>query len=226
MSDLSSSNRRRLLQLACATAVTLWLPRSAWSQPRLSTDVFELGVASGSPAPQSVVLWTRLTGALPPRPVTVRWEVAQEILFWMMGGLDSRMWKHVWLSLPCILIGLVAAFVYSRDLDVLLLGEETALINAIHGMRAEPLARPPFPAVSGLQASPTVINNVESLTNLPDLVRSGADWFRSLGTAGNPGTKLVSRAVTERPGSGTPEALLKAAGIDAAHIVAAVEKLS
>jgi cobalamin transport system permease protein len=56
----------------------------------------------------------------------VRWEVAQEILFWMMGGLDSRTWKHVWLSLPCILIGLVGAFVYSRDLDVLLLGEETA----------------------------------------------------------------------------------------------------
>lgn len=57
----------------------------------------------------------------------VRWEVAQEILFWMMGGLDSRTWKHVWLSLPCILIGLLAAFVYSRDLDLLLLGEETAL---------------------------------------------------------------------------------------------------
>jgi cobalamin transport system permease protein len=57
----------------------------------------------------------------------VRWEVAQEILFWMMGGLDSRTWKHVWLSLPCILIGLIVAFVYSRDLDVLLLGEETAL---------------------------------------------------------------------------------------------------
>src|SRR5207244_13040886 len=47
------------------------------------------------------------------------------------------------------------------------LGEETALINAIHGLRAEPLARPPFPAVSGLLASPTVINNVESLANLP-----------------------------------------------------------
>jgi iron complex transport system permease protein len=57
----------------------------------------------------------------------VRWEVAQEILFWMMGGLDSRTWKHVWLSLPCIVIGLIVAFVYSRDLDVLLLGEETAL---------------------------------------------------------------------------------------------------
>lgn len=57
----------------------------------------------------------------------VRWEVAQETLFWMMGGLDSRTWKHVWLALPCIILGLIVALIYSRDLDVLLLGEETAL---------------------------------------------------------------------------------------------------
>jgi NADH:ubiquinone oxidoreductase subunit F (NADH-binding)/NADH:ubiquinone oxidoreductase subunit E len=81
------------------------------------------------------------------------------------------------------------------------LGEETALINAIHGQRAEPLARPPFPAVSGLYASPTVINNVESLTNLPDIVHNGADWFRGVGTDQNPGTKLVSLAgAVRRPG--------------------------
>jgi NADH:ubiquinone oxidoreductase subunit F (NADH-binding)/NADH:ubiquinone oxidoreductase subunit E len=74
------------------------------------------------------------------------------------------------------------------------LGEETALINAVHGQRAEPLARPPFPAVSGLQASPTVINNAESLTNLPDIILRGAEWFRSVGTGATPGTKLVSLA--------------------------------
>ena len=81
------------------------------------------------------------------------------------------------------------------------LGEETALINAIHGQRAEPLARPPFPAVSGLQSSPTVINNVETLTNLPDILRHGAEWFRSVGSASTPGTKLVSLAgAVRRPG--------------------------
>jgi len=74
------------------------------------------------------------------------------------------------------------------------LGEETVLINVIHGYRSEPLVRPPFPAVSGLWASPTVINNVESLANLPDIVLNGADWFRSIGPADNPGTKLVSLA--------------------------------
>jgi NADH:ubiquinone oxidoreductase subunit F (NADH-binding) len=81
------------------------------------------------------------------------------------------------------------------------LGEETALINAIHGQRAEPLARPPFPAVAGLQSRPTVINNVESLANLPDIVLNGPEWFRSVGTAATPGTKLVSLAgAVRRPG--------------------------
>ena len=57
----------------------------------------------------------------------VRFEVAQEILFWLMGGLDSRTWDHVWIVLPCVAAGLTIALVYSRDLDVLLLGEEAAL---------------------------------------------------------------------------------------------------
>jgi iron complex transport system permease protein len=76
------------------------------------------------------VAFNSLIGALTSFVISlqwVRWEVAQEILFWMMGGLDSRSWKHVWLALPCIVIGLVVALVYSRDLDILLLGEETAL---------------------------------------------------------------------------------------------------
>ena len=71
--------RRRLLQLAAAAATTLWLPRSAWSQPRLSATPFALGVASGSPTATSVVLWTRLTGSgLPHEPITLRWEIADD----------------------------------------------------------------------------------------------------------------------------------------------------
>lgn len=57
----------------------------------------------------------------------VRFEVAQEILFWLMGGLDSRTWAHFWLILPTTIIGLIVAVLYSRDLDILLLGEESAL---------------------------------------------------------------------------------------------------
>jgi alkaline phosphatase D len=75
-------DRRRLLQLAVAAAGSLWLPRSAWSQPRLAEHPFAAGVASGSPATTSVVLWTRLLGReLPPQAITVRWEVATDEAF-------------------------------------------------------------------------------------------------------------------------------------------------
>lgn len=56
----------------------------------------------------------------------VTWQVAQEIVFWMMGGLDGRTWAHVWLSLPFVIVGLVAAMLQTRTLDLLLLGEESA----------------------------------------------------------------------------------------------------
>jgi alkaline phosphatase D len=74
-------DRRRILKLALAAAVPAWLPRSGWSQPRLASDPFALGVASGSPLADSVVLWTRLIGALPPQAITVRWEVAHDEQF-------------------------------------------------------------------------------------------------------------------------------------------------
>lgn len=76
------TDRRHLLQLAAAAACTLWLPRSAWSQPRLEGNPFTMGVASGSPLPDSVVLWTRLSGLnAASKPVTVRWEVAHDDSF-------------------------------------------------------------------------------------------------------------------------------------------------
>ena len=81
------TDRRRFLKLATACATTLWLPRSAWSQPRFASDPFALGVASGSPTHDSVVLWTRLApeaffGSTPREdPVTVRWEIADDDKF-------------------------------------------------------------------------------------------------------------------------------------------------
>ena len=80
-------DRRRFLQLAAASATTLWLPRSAWSQPRFSSNPFTLGVASGSPTPDGVVLWTRLAlyalfgSGIGKDPVTVRWELALDDKF-------------------------------------------------------------------------------------------------------------------------------------------------
>jgi NADH:ubiquinone oxidoreductase subunit F (NADH-binding) len=71
-------------------------------------------------------------------------------------------------------------------------GEETALIHSIEGRRGMPRPRPPFPAVRGLFGKPTIINNVETIANLPGLVREGPEQFASLGTASSKGTKVFA----------------------------------
>jgi NADH-quinone oxidoreductase subunit F len=71
-------------------------------------------------------------------------------------------------------------------------GEETALLDSLEGMRGQPRLRPPFPAVAGLYACPTVVNNVESIASVPAIVRGGADWFKSMGTEKSAGFTLYS----------------------------------
>jgi len=71
-------------------------------------------------------------------------------------------------------------------------GEETALINSVEGKRGMPRPRPPFPAVSGLFGKPTIINNVETLANLPALAQRGAEWFSAVGTKSSKGTKVFA----------------------------------
>ena len=71
-------------------------------------------------------------------------------------------------------------------------GEETALLASIEGRRGMPVPRPPFPAVSGLYKKPTVINNVETLANLPKIILNGAEWFRTMGNQTSPGTKTFA----------------------------------
>jgi NADH-quinone oxidoreductase subunit F len=69
-------------------------------------------------------------------------------------------------------------------------GEETALLNALEGKRAIPRAKPPLPQTSGLFGHPTVINNVETICNIPHIIGRGADWYQSLGLDGQAGTKI------------------------------------
>ncbi len=71
-------------------------------------------------------------------------------------------------------------------------GEETALMTSIEGKRGEPRPRPPFPAVKGLFDRPTVLNNVETYANIPQIINKGADWFRSMGTEKSKGTKVFA----------------------------------
>jgi NADH-quinone oxidoreductase subunit F len=100
--------------------------------------------------------------------------------------------------------------VLHRGAGAYICGEETALLNSLEGLRGQPRLRPPFPAVEGLFASPTVINNVETLMNVPDIITNGVEWFRAVGTEKSPGSKLLTiSGKVERPGNyeiplGTP----------------------
>ncbi len=134
------------------------------------------------------------------------------------------------------------------DLDVVLhrgagayiCGEETALLSSLEGYRGQPRLRPPFPAVEGLYASPTAINNVETLCNVPHIMVNGAKWFAGIGTEKSPGTKIFSvSGKVNRPGNyeapmGTPARVVieemaggvldgkRAEGVDAGRLLDAV----
>ncbi len=69
-------------------------------------------------------------------------------------------------------------------------GEETALLNSLEGLRGQPRLKPPFPATHGLYALPTVVNNVETIANIPYIVERGVSWFRQMGTEKSPGFKV------------------------------------
>jgi NADH-quinone oxidoreductase subunit F len=97
-----------------------------------------------------------------------------------------------------------------RGAGAYICGEETALLESLEGKRGHPRLKPPFPAVVGLYGAPTVINNVETLANVPHIIQHGAEWYASIGTERNAGTRLFGvsghvkkRGVYELP-MGTP----------------------
>ncbi|MBN1478744.1 NADH-quinone oxidoreductase subunit NuoF [candidate division KSB1 bacterium] len=87
---------------------------------------------------------------------------------------------------------------FSFDLEVregagaYICGEETALIESIEGKRGEPRDKPPFPPSVGLWGKPTIVNNVETLANIPQILLRGSDWYRAMGTEKSPGTKVFT----------------------------------
>ncbi|MCJ7447118.1 MAG: 4Fe-4S binding protein [Bacteroidales bacterium] len=87
---------------------------------------------------------------------------------------------------------------YNLDIEIrkesgaFVCGEETALISSLEGKRGMPKLKPPYPTTAGLFGKPTVINNVETLMNVPLIMQNGPDWFRSLGTENSPGTKVFA----------------------------------
>jgi NADH-quinone oxidoreductase subunit F len=120
---------------------------------------------------------------------------------------------------------------YSFDIELrrgagaYICGEETALFNSLEGFRGEPRSKPPFPVDVGLFGKPTVVNNVETLANVPVILAGGGDAFAAVGTEESTGTKLfavsgcVSRSgVYEVPFGTTLRAVLELAGVGAGAV--------
>ncbi|MFA6785593.1 MAG: NADH-ubiquinone oxidoreductase-F iron-sulfur binding region domain-containing protein [Bacteroidales bacterium] len=88
--------------------------------------------------------------------------------------------------------GINLDFIIKKGAGAFVCGEETALIHSIEGKRGMPRPRPPFPAVNGLFGKPTIINNVETFSNIPAIINKGANWFASMGTNSSKGTKVFA----------------------------------
>jgi NADH-quinone oxidoreductase subunit F len=94
------------------------------------------------------------------------------------------------------------SLVVHRGAGAYICGEETALLDSLEGKRGNPRLKPPFPANQGLYQGPTLINNVETLCNVPHIIVNGAEWYKQFGTERSPGTKVVSvSGDVQRPGN-------------------------
>ncbi len=82
--------------------------------------------------------------------------------------------------------------VLHRGAGAYICGEESALLESLEGNRGQPRSRPPFPAVSGLYGSPTLINNVQTVATVPPIIQKGAEWYASIGPETSPGTVVFS----------------------------------
>lgn len=119
------------------------------------------------------VALSALIGAATSFLITVTWvryEVAQEVLFWLLGGLDNRTWAHFWLAFPCIAIGTGICLFYTRDLDLLLTGEETA---ASLGVEVEHVKRVVLTSAALLTGTAVAVSGVIGFVGLivPHIVR-------------------------------------------------------
>jgi len=107
---------------------------------------------------------------------------------WLLRQTPHRLIEGVLIA--SYAIGCNQAFIYLRQAYIC--GEETALLNSIEGKRGMPRVRPPFPAIVGLYGCPTIINNVETLSNMPAIINNGGEWYASYGTEKSTGTRLFS----------------------------------
>jgi NADH-quinone oxidoreductase subunit F len=125
------------------------------------------------------------------------WEIAD-----ILDEAVSEAYEAGFLGSNILGTGCRVELVVHRGAGAYICGEETALLDALEGKRGNPRLKPPFPAIQGLYGGPTLINNVETLSNVPHIVRNGADWYKRFGTEESTGTKVVSvSGHVARPGN-------------------------
>ena len=125
------------------------------------------------------------------------WEIAD-----ILDRAVAEAYEAGYLGTNVLGTGTQVELVVHRGAGAYICGEETALLDSLEGKRGNPRLKPPFPAIQGLYGGPTLINNVETLSNLPHIVNNGADWFKGFGTEQSPGTKVVSvSGCVQRPGN-------------------------
>jgi NADH-quinone oxidoreductase subunit F len=125
------------------------------------------------------------------------WEIADIIEAAVAEAYDAGFAGEDILSTRCDI-----DIVVHRGAGAYICGEETALLDSLEGKRGNPRLKPPFPAIQGLYGGPTLINNVETLMNVPLIAARGADWFKEFGSEQSAGTKVVSvSGCVKRPGN-------------------------
>ncbi|MFL5825077.1 MAG: NADH-quinone oxidoreductase subunit NuoF [Thermoleophilaceae bacterium] len=120
----------------------------------------------------------------------------------VLDGAVSEAYDKGYLGTDILGSGHDVDLVVHRGAGAYICGEETALLDSLEGKRGNPRLKPPFPANQGLYNGPTLINNVETLSNVPLVISNGADWFKQWGTEQSTGTKVVSvSGNVQRPGN-------------------------
>ena len=161
-----------------ATRSALWLPLFAFSGALIALfTVYAVASRAGRTPVATLLLAGIALGSLISAATSmlislnfVNWQVASEIVFWMMGGLDGRTWTHVWISVPLVAVGVSIAFWYVRDLDLMLLGEEA---SASLGVEVERVKRSILATAALLTGTAVAVSGVVGFVGLvvPHVIR-------------------------------------------------------
>jgi NADH-quinone oxidoreductase subunit F len=121
--------------------------------------------------------------------IYIRGEMMRE--YAVLQGAVKEAYSRGYLGENILGTGITCHLTVHRGAGAYICGEETALLNSLEGLRGQPRLKPPFPAVKGLFGNPTIVNNVETLMNVPFIVDKGGAWFNDLGVGRSGGTRIV-----------------------------------